>query len=61
MCLPASQKPTDESSLSDVELIVEEQHEEEEVPSASDNESSVDSNLGNELTQHVWMVFHICT
>lgn len=47
MCLPELQKPTDESSVSDVDVVVEEQSDEDN-QSVSDNESSSDTSLGNE-------------
>lgn len=49
MCLPEFQKPTDESSVSDVDVLVEEQSD-EEVQSGSDNESS-NSSIGNKQTR----------
>lgn len=49
MCLPESQKPTDDSSLSDEDLAPEEQSD-EDIVSVSDehlHDSSSDSSIGN--------------
>lgn len=48
MCLPESQKPNDVSLLSDDEVL-EEQSDEDINHSISDNESSSDSSIGNNL------------
>jgi hypothetical protein len=47
MCLPELQKPSEESSVSDVDVVVEEQSDEDN-QSVSDNESSSDTSIGNE-------------
>lgn len=49
MCLPESQKPTDDSSLSGEELAPDEQSDEDINVSVSDHDSSSDSSIGNYL------------